>query len=277
MKKIIIPVDFSDHSEYALKTAAKLAKKHDAELLVLHMLEMSDIMLTTSEEFQSQKAAFFLQIAEQKLEGFLKKDYLNDLKVTSIIKHFKVFSEVNDVALKNDADLIVMGSHGSSGMAEFFVGSNTERVVRNANIPVLVVKNNVSDVNFNVVAFACSFSEETIKPYLNAVKLFDKIDAKFYLVHVNLPNDRFMSSLEIEQKAVNFFTKAERNLTKMKDVYYVCDYTVEEGVLNCANKIGADLIIVPTHGRKGLAHFFEGSIGEDVANHSTLPVMTFKI
>ena len=277
MKKIIIPVDFSDHSEYALKTAAKLAKKHDAELLVLHMLEMSDITLTTSEEFQSQKAAFFLQIAEQKLEGFLKKDYLNDLKVTSIIKHFKVFSEVNDVALKNDADLIVMGSHGSSGMAEFFVGSNTERVVRNANIPVLVVKNNVSDVNFNVVAFACSFSEETIKPYLNAVKLFDKIDAKFYLVHVNLPNDRFMSSLEIEQKAVNFFTKAERNLTKMKDVYYVCDYTVEEGVLNCANKIGADLIIVPTHGRKGLAHFFEGSIGEDVANHSTLPVMTFKI
>jgi len=157
------------------------------------------------------------------------------------------------------------------------VGSNTERVVRNANIPVLVVKNNVSDVNFNVVAFACSFSEETIKPYLNAVKLFDKIDAKFYLVHVNLPNDRFMSSLEIEQKAVNFFTKAERNLTKMKDVHYVCDYTVEEGVLNCANKIGADLIIVPTHGRKGLAHFFEGSIGEDVANHSTLPVMTFKI
>jgi len=277
MKKIIIPVDFSDHSEYALKTAAKLAKKHDAELLVLHMLEMSDIMLTTSEGFQSQKAAFFLQIAEQKLEGFLKKDYLNDLKVTSIIKHFKVFSEVNDVALKNDADLIVMGSHGSSGMAEFFVGSNTERVVRNANIPVLVVKNNVSDVNFNVVAFACSFSEETIKPYLNAVKMFDKIDTKFYLVHVNLPNDRFMSSLEIEQKAVNFFTKAERNLTKMKDVYYVCDYTVEEGVLNCANKIGADLIIVPTHGRKGLAHFFEGSIGEDVANHSTLPVMTFKI
>lgn len=277
MKKIIIPVDFSEHSEYALKTAAKLAKKHDAELLVLHMLEMSDIMLSASDGLQNQKAAFFLQIAEQKFEEFLKKDYLNDVKVTSIIKHFKVFSEVNDVALKHDADLIVMGSHGSSGIAEFFVGSNTERVVRNANIPVLVVKNNVSDVNFDVVVFACNFSEEAIKPYLNAVKMFDKIDAKLYLVHVNLPNDRFMSSLEIEKKAVNFLSKSESNLDKMKDVHCVCDYTVEEGVLNCANKIGADLIIVPTHGRKGLAHFFEGSIGEDVANHSTLPVMTFKI
>jgi len=277
MKKIIIPVDFSEHSEYALKTAAKLAKKHDAELLVLHMLEMSDIMLSASDGLQNQKAAFFIQIAEQNFEEFLKKDYLNDVKVTSVIKHFKVFSEVNDVALKHDADLIVMGSHGSSGFAEFFIGSNTERVVRNANIPVLVVKNNLSDVNFDVVAFACNFSEEAIKPYLNAVKMFDEVGAKLYLVHVNLPNDRFMSSLEIEQKTVNFLTKAESNLDKMKDVHYVSDYTVEEGVLNCANKIGADLIIVPTHGRKGLAHFFEGSIGEDVANHSTLPVMTFKI
>ncbi|WP_298496879.1 universal stress protein [uncultured Algibacter sp.] len=277
MKKIIIPIDFSEHSEYALRTAAKLAKKYDAELLALHMLEMSDIVLTTSDGLQNQKTAFFLQLAEQKFKDFLDKDYLKDIKLTPIIKHFKVFSEVNDIALKQEADLIVMGSHGASGLKEYFVGSNTERVVRNANIPVLVVKNNVSDVNFDVVTFACDFSEETIKPYLNATKMLSKVDTKVYLVHVNLPNDRFMSTLEIEKKVVNFFTKAEGNLDKMKDVFYVADYSVEEGILNCANKIGADLIVMPTHGRKGLAHFFEGSIGEDVANHSTLPVMTFKI
>ncbi len=55
------------------------------------------------------------------------------------------------------------------------------------------------------------------------------------------------------------------------------DYTVEKGVLNFANKIGADLIAVATHGRTGIAHFFEGSISEDIANHAVLPVMTFKI
>ncbi|SHI29831.1 universal stress protein [Algibacter luteus] len=277
MKKIIIPIDFSEHSEYALKTAAKLAVKNDSELLALHMLEMSDIMLTASDGLQNQKAAFFLQLAEQKFEDFLKKDYLKDIKVTPIIKHFKVFSEVNDVAQKHDADLIVMGSHGASGLKEFLIGSNTERVVRNASIPVLVVKNHVNDVNFDVVVFACDFSEEAISSYLKAKQMFDKVDTKMYIVNVNLPNDRFMSSLEVEKKAVNFFTKAEQNLDKMDDVFYVSDYSVEEGVLNCANKIGADLIILPTHGRKGLAHFFEGSISEDVANHSTLPVMTFKI
>lgn len=277
MKKIIVPIDFSDHSEYALKTAAKLAKKNNAEILALHMLEMSDNMLTASDGLQYEKVVYFMKLSEQKFEDFLKKDYLNGVKVTPIIKHFKVFSEVNEVAKQHDADLIVMGSHGTSGAKEFFIGSNTERVVRNADIPVLVVKNQLKDINFEVVVFACDFSEDSIKPYINAVKMFDKIGSKLYLVYVNLPNERFKSSLEIEKRVVNFFTKADGNLNRMKDVHYVSDYTAEEGILNYSNKIGADIIAIPTHGKKGLAHFFEGSIGEDVANHATLPVITFKI
>jgi len=277
MKKIIVPIDFSAHSEYALKTAVTLAKKSNAEVLALHMLEMSDIMLNVSGGYQNQKTMFFFQLAEQKFEKFLKKDYLKDVKVTPIVKHFKVFSEVDDVAKKYGADLIIMGSHGASGSKEFFVGSNTERVVRHADIPVLVVKNNLNDLNFETVVFACDFSEECIKPYKKALKILDKMDSKLFMVYVNLPNDRFKSSLEIERDVVNFFTKAERNLDRMKDVHYVSDYTPEEGILNFSNKIGADLIAIPTHGRKGLSHFFQGSVGEDVANHSTLPVMTFKI
>ena len=61
MKKIIVPIDFSEHSEFALKTAARLARKYDAEVLVLHMLEMSDLMLTASEGLQYEKASFFIK------------------------------------------------------------------------------------------------------------------------------------------------------------------------------------------------------------------------
>lgn len=277
MKKIIVPIDFSKHSEYALKTAAKLAKQYDAEVLALHMLEMSDIMLTASDGLQNEKAVFFFKLAEKKFNEFLEKDYLQDVKVTPLVKHFKIFSELNDVAIEHNADLIIMGSHGTSGLMEYFVGSNTERVVRNADVPVLVVKQELLNVSFDVVAFATDFSEDSIPSYLKAKQLFEKMKSKMYLVHVNLPNDRFKSTLEIERNVVNFFTRAERNLDKMEDVCYVADYTVEDGLLNCANKIGADLIAIPTHGRKGLSHFFEGSIGEDVANHATLPVITFKI
>jgi len=277
MKKIIVPIDFSEYSEYALRTAAKLAKKNNSEILALHMLEMSDALLTKTDTQQQQKAIFFLKLVEQRFNTFLDKPYLKDIPVIPIIKHFKVFSEVNDVAKENDVDLIVMGSHGSSGFKEFFVGSNTERVVRNADIPVLVVKHDVATIDFGTVVFATNFDEENVRPYLNASKMFDVLGTKLILLYVNLPNEHFKSSVEIEKQIAEFLLVADGNLDKMDDVAYQADYSVEQGVINYSNKVGADLIAIPTHGRKGVSHFFTGSIGEDIANHSSLPVITFKI
>lgn len=277
MKKIIVPIDFSEHSEYALEAAAMIAKKHDAEILALHMLEISDAVLTYSNQEQQSKAFFLLKLAEQRFEDFLNKDYLEGVLVTPIVKHFKVFSEVSEVAVDHSADLIVMGSHGASGVKEFLVGSNTEKVVRHSDIPVLVIKHNPILMDFENVVFACDFSEESVKPFKQAKEMFSKLKSNVHLVYVNLPNVGFQSTAEMEAKVAEFMKKANGNLELMNDVTFVSDYSVEQGILNYSKKIGADLIAVATHGRTGLAHFFEGSISEDLANHSTLPVMTFKI
>ena len=277
MKRIIVPVDFSEHSEYALETAANLASKYGSELIVIHMLELSNAIITAAGEAFNEEATFYLKLAEEKFDAFLDKPYLQSVKVTSIVKHFKVFSELNDVARELDADLIVMGSHGASGMKEVLVGSNTEKVVRHADIPVLVIKHNPILLDFENGVFASDFSDEAIKPFINAKVIFDQLGAKMHLVYVNSPDGNFKSSMEIDKCISNFLKRAEGDLTSLKNVNIVSDYSVEKGILNFANVIGADIIAVATHGRKGLAHFFEGSISEDLANHSTLPVMTFKI
>lgn len=277
MNKIIVPIDFSKHSEYALETAAILAKKNNAEILALHMLEMANNMLIDSNDEQHMQTVFFMKLAEKRFQNFLDKTYLKDIKVTPVVKHFKVFSEISDVAKEHKVDLIVMGSHGSSGLSEIFVGSNTEKVVRHSDIPVLIVKQKPVNVQFETVVFACDFSEEMIQPYLNACKFFENSNSNLKLLFVNLPGGRFQSSTEMEATVAKFLEKADGNLNKINDINYIADYTVEEGVLTFANIVGGDLIAVPTHGRKGIAHFFSGSIGEDIANHSTLPVITFKI
>ena len=207
----------------------------------------------------------------------LKKDYLKGVKVTPIVKHFRVFSEINEVAEEYGADLIVMGSHGASGIKEFFIGSNTEKVVRHSNLPVLVIKHDPILIDFEDVVFACDFTDEAVKPYINARKLFKNLGSKMHLVYVNLPNESFRSTSEMEAKVHAFIKKAEGNLDHIDNVRYISDYTIEQGILNYANAIGADLIAIATHGRTGLSHLMEGSISEDLANHSTLPVMTFKI
>ncbi|WP_298509899.1 universal stress protein [uncultured Kordia sp.] len=277
MQKIIVPIDFSKHSEYALEAAAALAQKHNAEILALHMLELSNALISDDDNSKQAEAVFFLKLAAQKFNDFLDKPYLKDLKITPIVKHFKVFKEVNDVAQEHKADLIVMGSHGTSGFKEIFIGSNTEKVVRHAEIPVLVVKHHPILMDFGKVVFACDFSRKAIKPYINATHLFKTLGATLHLVYVNLPGTGFQSSTEMEIKVTDFLKTADGNLDNLENVHYVNDYSIEQGILNFASTKGADLIAVATHGRKGLAHFFEGSISEDIANHSALPVMTFRI
>ncbi|MUU78187.1 universal stress protein [Winogradskyella endarachnes] len=278
MKKIIVPIDFSEHSEFALEAAANLAQKYGSELITLHMLELSHAIISASSDSLTQEESIYhLKLAAQKFEDFLDKPYLKGIEITPIVKKFKVWSEINDVAKENDASLIVMGSQGASGIKEVLVGSNTEKVVRHSDIPVLVIKHNPILLDFENIVFACDFTEEAITPYLNAKITAKKLKAKIHLVYVNSPDGNFKSSSEIDKTVANFLKKADGNLDSLSAVNVVCDYSVEKGILNFANVIGADLISIATHGRTGLAHFFEGSISEDIANHSTLPVMTFRI
>ncbi|WP_064965833.1 universal stress protein [Tenacibaculum ovolyticum] len=277
MKKIIVPVDFSIYSENALQTAAFIAKKNNAEIIVVHMLELSNAVITQSDTSSSEEAFFYLKLAEKKINAFLQKEYLSDVKVTPIIKHFKIFSELDELAKEEGVDFIIMGSKGTSGLKEMFIGSNTERVIRHANVPVLVIKDKPITKEIEKVVFACDFSDDDVAPYLKAKTFFGKLGCDIQLVYVNTPSAKFSSSKEIEEKMVAFFNKTNEDIGKVNEVKIVFDYTVEQGVLYFANKSKADIVAVATHGRKGISHFFEGSIAEDIANHSELPILSFKI
>ncbi|GAA4112511.1 universal stress protein [Aquimarina addita] len=278
MKKILVPIDFSEYSEYALKASALIAKQMNSEIIVLHMLGLSEAILTKDETQETREAIYYMKLAEKRFATFLDKDYLKGIKVKETVQNYKIFSEINEVAQENEADLIVMGSHGSSGLSEVFVGSNTEKVVRTSDIPVLVIKRPIDEFKIKEVVFACDFKMENIKPYHEALQLLELFKAKIHLVYINLPGERFRSSLQIEERIKEFLLKATSgNVKNFDKVAIENDYSVESGIYNYSKKINADMIAIPTHGRKGLSHFFNGSIGEDVVNHANRPVLTFKI
>ncbi|WP_422858916.1 universal stress protein [Flagellimonas sp. S174] len=273
MKGIIVPVDFSEQSENALQVAASLAQKHDAELYVLHMLELSPSIMSESGYIAQEQVVHLIKIGEKRFNDFLDKPYLKGIKIVPIIKHYKVFQEVSEIAEKHDIDLIVMGSHGTDGLKEIFIGSNTERVVRTSDIPVLVVKGEIKHFELNNFVFACDFKEESIPALKKAKQMAELFDAELKLIYINTPGDEFLSTEDIYNRISKFLNLAKEGL----EVEIYNDYSVEKGILNFSETVGADLIGIPTHGRRGLTHFFMGSIGEDVANHSNIPVITFKI
>jgi len=98
MKKIIVPVDFSEYSEFALKAAALLSKKVPVEIYALHMLDLQEVNMSQTSSYSQEKGIYFLKLAEQKFKKFLQKDFLKEVKVVPVIKHYKVFSEVNAIA-----------------------------------------------------------------------------------------------------------------------------------------------------------------------------------
>lgn len=273
MKTIVVPVDFSTYSENALKLAARLAKSHNAEIVTVHMLGLSEAQLT--KENNSMEGLFFVKLAKQQFAEFLDKDYLQDLTVHEEVLNYAVFSEISKIVAKYEADLIVMASHGSSGLQELFVGSNTEKVVRTSEVPVLVVKDDIQFIKGSGI-FACDFSLENIEAFKKAKQFFKLFNLEMDLVYINQPND-YNCTLEIEKKISTFIEELDNYDIKLEDVIIYNDYSVEQGIFNYAQKTDADLIAIPTHGRRGLAHFFSGSISEDIANHSTLPVLTLKI
>ena len=277
MKNILVPVDFSDYSKYAMEVAAAIAKKHGASIHVVHMMGLTDAVLTKDESQEVFEAMYHMKLTEKRFDELLSAPYLNGVTVHQNVKNYTNFTEINDVAISCDADLIVMGSHGSTGLKEVFVGSNTEKVVRTASTPVLVIKEHMADFTIDNVVFACDFKTENIDAFKRIRNLINVLGAQMELVYINLPGERFRSSIEIEDRIFKFFAQAGIEDLRPSDVNHYSDYTVEDGIFNYSFSNKADAIAIPTHGRSGLAHFFAGSIGEDVVNHSVLPVLTQKM
>lgn len=276
MKKIIVPIDFSTYSESALKVASQLAKQNKSELILLHMLDISEQLVTNSAAAKQQELLFFMQLAKKRFEEFIAKDYLNDIKTTPVIKYFRVFEEIVNTAEELQADLIVMGSRGTAGVKGFFLGSNTEKVVRTSDIPVLVIKSEVKLFNPKTIVFASDFKEENLKSYFKIVDFAHLFKADLKLIYVNTPTLNFKSTLEIREQMREFLSNAKIPF-KSENIHVYSDYEIEKGIINAAHDLKADIIAIPTHGRRGFSKILTESIGEEVANTSDIPVLTIKI
>jgi len=274
MKHILVPVDFSKHSAYALEVAASIAKQQNANITVIHMMGISEAIIPEEEYLDFQEAKYFMGLAKKRFKTFLDQPYLTGFTINKIVQNYKEFSELNNVSKEQNIDLIVMGSHGSTGFNEIFIGSNTQKVVRTSDVPVLIIKQQNSNFKLKNILFACSFTEDMVMAYKTVKSVAHKFSAQLTLLYINTPYEDFLSSLEARERIERFMSKAGDTQNKV-EIYN--DHSVEDGIIHFSKTKEFDLLALPTHGRKGLAHFLLGSIGEDIANHARLPVMTFKI
>ena len=274
MKRILVPVDFSEYSVEALRVAAKKKKKNNFEIILLHLLELPH---QTADAYGNGNSIpeiiFFKNKAISKLEELMDSPFLKGIEVFESIEFNKVDIGVIDASKKNNVDLIIMGSHGTSGFKELLVGSNTENVSSSSKIPVLVIKKGVKEFNGNHMVFASDFSKETRKPFRKMLEFAKLFNSKLSLVTICTPSS-FKTTFATEKNMDNFISNFDID---NYSTHIYNDTNIENGIINFSNSVDADLIGICTHGRTGLAHFYNGSISEDLVNHAIKPVITFKI
>lgn len=282
MKKILVPVDFSQGSKNALYVAAEIAHKSGATLEMLHVnlaaiysAPFSEYVAATDYVAEDQKydAAAESEMVKLKQELLANPQYAN-LNITSRVEEGYLHNTLNNVAKEDDVDLIVMGTKGASGLSEFLIGSNTEKVIRTAPCPVLAVPERIKQFSINRVLLPSTLKSDQsgVFQYLaHWDKLFDFTVKVLYLNNPSgLPTD---GSAEAQKNRL-----AEAAGLRKTDVIVTSGTFFEDNaIVVAADVCNADMIVMATHQRKGLSHFLFGSITEDTVNHSDIPVLAVPI
>ncbi|HLJ95195.1 MAG TPA: universal stress protein [Gemmataceae bacterium] len=143
LHRILVPTDFSKHSEVALTYAAALAEKFGAELVLLHVVQDLALFIPDAVAVAPPIAApveQFTAAARDALDRIGQAENLRHLRFHREVREGTPFYEIIRFAKEGDVDLIVMGTHGHTGLTHVLLGSVTEKVVRKAPCPVLTVR-----------------------------------------------------------------------------------------------------------------------------------------
>lgn len=278
MKKIIVPVDFSDMASHALNFAIEFNEKVNGEIVLVHVVELAVGEVSTHGEMDSGAMETFytgeyIKASHAKLEEWSKRVTDANQKVSVHMKYGNAFTNISKLIAEVQANWIVMGSKGASGLREVFIGSNAERMVRHANCPVFIIKGETHLKDIKSMAFTSDLSQEQDLIVDHAKDLQKMLGLNMHVVKVKTP----YNWLDEEQAKKHLEHFAERN--------YLEDYTLstvdadfaDEGAVKFANDVNAGLIVLGTHGKKGIAHVIGGSIAEDIVNESEIPILVYKI
>ena len=183
------------------------------------------------------------------------------------------FGSISNRISKKKIDLVVMGTKGSSGVDELLIGSNAEKVVRNADCPVIAIKAKTNADKIKNIVFATDLGGKQEKLVKKVKAMQEAFGAKLHILRVNTPGN-FENERAIKRR-MEEFTKENKLSNVTHNIY--SDVLEDDGIMYFAESIKADMIAIGTHGRHGFMHILAGSIAEDLVNHAKRPVWTCKI
>jgi nucleotide-binding universal stress UspA family protein len=294
LKTVLAPVDFSPASGRGLAFAAGVAGRFHSQLHLLHVLKPPALPRWDDTPLEIGEAKL-RRLAEERLAQFPSECGIDPRLVRSAtVRSGDPEIQIRQAAVEENADLIVIASHGLGGLKHLFIGSTSEGVVRHASCPVLTIReralgtDEAEQPSFapRRILVTTDFSEASKKAFPYAAALARKFEASLTLVYVvpsHLPAE--LSHIGIVLEKGRMLCEAREHLPRFRELELDPHVHVETLVLNgvpahaictTAETQSVDLIVISTHGHAGLKRVALGSVTENVVRHAPCPVLVVR-
>ena len=293
IRRILCPVDLSEGSRRALEHAAAVARAWGAQLTVLHVQHIPlPFELVPGSDGTTARAPD-PELLRPALHEFVKSAAGDVAAALKVISAFDTRVAILTEAARDDADLLVVGTHGRGSVERFLLGSISDRVVRRAECPVLVVPPGAEpprDGRFRRILCGIDFSPPSLRAFRYAIQLAAREGAEVIVLHaIEIPaelRDRQMTAaFDIEAVRAAAEATARQRLESLwpgdaaaavRIATHVGEGRAHRQILEAARAQRADLIVLGTHGRGALDRWLFGSNTQAVLRDTPCPVLTVR-
>lgn len=273
--RILIPMDFSETANLAIKHGAFLAKYFKGDLLIAHVIKKSEILDIIMPMIKLDNNMGIADIVSKKLEEVadnIRKEY--GIQVNTIVSSGNITSEIVEIAKTNKVDLIVMGTQGYTAMEEFLMGSNSYRVITKSHIPVMTVRKEAVKFGYHNIVLPIDSSEHSRQKVNATIELASKFSARLHILGVLGEEEK-----DYEHKMKIIVSQIE-DLAKKQGVLF--DHKIEYAsnrahqTLKYAKSLNADLVVTMTDQNAEISSLLLGTYAHQLINYAKMPVLSFK-
>ncbi len=276
MKHILVPTDFSDCAADATEVALAIARKTGAEVLFLHSLDVpvgwTHIPKDAEDYYPGVQKE--IGVAKGQLGELTNIAKMRGIEASEALAFSKSYLDVAQTLKDKKHDLIVLGSHGRSGMEKLMLGSVAEKIIRRATSPVLIVQKRPEIIDFQTIVFASGTEEDTHGAFGRLLEFAKEMGARhLHFVEVTTPHN-FKPTKQVRDQMEAFVRNHDFQTLKLHNYNH---FNIESGILEFAHNVKADLIALATHGRNDLSSLFVESIPENLVKYSDFPVLSIRV
>ena len=272
MKRILVPTDFSDCANNALSNAIKLAKQLQAELWLLNAFHVPVPHIEIGSALVQPLAEGYEQNLEEDFRQLhMRFPELDDMPTRTLIRHNFPTDAILSVIVKNDIDLVVMGTRGATGISGSLLGSNTWAVMKDTRCPVLAVPQNANIDGLRNIVFACDYQhirDRTIlEPLISLAKLFN---AQVHILHIeHVPPKDKDKHIDKLCESVNI----EQYFAQVRHTYHLATvHNTEAGIADYVTANNIDMLAPRKH--SFFDKLFKGSLTRKMAFQTKIPLLT---